>query len=157
MLRWSFVEYEVDKVVTELLGLNIEESILLTSTLSVRQKISILQESVFISLLEGDDKKRYLKLIDKLFSNTKDRNTVAHSMFFASDDGSSVEFFKVKKNKDKSEFPMIKWDMQEFATRFKQLDDLVSDLRGLRENLDRFKNARSHAEALCDFQTTRPL
>ena len=153
MLRWSFVEYEVDKVITELLGLNIEQSILISSTLSVRQKISILQESAFFSLLKGDDKKRYQKLIEKLFSNAKDRNTVAHSMFFASNDGSSVEFFRVKKNKDKSEFPMIKWDMQEFATRFKQLYDLSLDLDDFRENLGRFKTAGSLAEALSMSQT----
>ena len=153
MLRWSFVEYEVDKVIAEILKLNFEQSHLLSYTLSVAHKVNMLRVLINSSPLSEDDKKRFKKVICKLRKSAQVRNIVAHSMFSPSRDGTAVQFIRVITDNKKVEFPETKWNEQDFATRFNQLDDLALDLTALREKWTKLKPIYSLAEALSKAKT----
>ena len=156
MLRWSVVEYELDGVIREIMRLDVEQSHFLSHSLSVARKIDLLQKLINSSFLEEDDKEQSKKIIGKLYSSASDRNMVAHSMFFPSEDGLAIEFFRVKTIDKKLKMPMIKWDGKKFKTRLKQLDDLALDLGALRKKMGKLKSSLL-ASVLSAGHLTRPL
>jgi hypothetical protein len=94
MCQWTHLEYEISRSIHKILGLFHAEGSIVTSSLQVRDKISILR-----SLLEFHSRERMSdqwrsetnRFFTKLSDLIPDRNFVAHTYFEPTDDGSENE------------------------------------------------------------------
>lgn len=139
MSAWAFLESELNAGIRTLSGLGSMESAIITANMQVRDKINALRTLLVLFSLEEDEKAAE-RLMTKIGNMSKDRNTVAHTMFWPQEKGSGVEFSRIKA-RGKLETLSVIWSAKQFDEKVARMHELQHQLKDAVKSAARLRQA----------------
>ena len=135
MFAWALVENAINQLVGTVLNVDPVESVILSKTLRVNQKLEMLELLTTHNLIEERVKARCKSLIPALKRLSRVRNTAAHSVFAPREDRSAVRFYDVKQGSGELKFSTMEWTERDFQEHLQKLLDLKNELEALKDKL----------------------
>lgn len=149
MSAWAFLESQLNVGIRTLSGLDSMESAIITANMQVRDKINALRTLLVLFSL-AEDEKAAGRLMAKIENMSKDRNTVAHTMFWPQKKGSGVEFSRIKA-RGKLETLSVVWSTKQFDEKVARMHELQDQLKDAVKSAAKLRRAWLRLQA-----STRP-
>ena len=134
---WSFVEFEINKDIQKLVGLESLEGPILTANMQVRDKIFALKTLLHVFAANDADRAVSVEILKRASDMSAHRNTVAHNMFWRHE-GGGVEF-SITKAKGKLSFPNVIWSESDFAEKTAAMAAIKGELKAAVATATRFR------------------
>ena len=140
MSKWATAEHTANEVIAAALDLTPMYSHLLSTTITIANKLELAKTMVFLSDMNQKEKKHYNKQIGLFGDHIQYRNIIAHCMFYVSDNGNTVNFIRAANRgrlllADGSTLQTTRWTLTQFERRIKVLEQLSIELIGLQEKV----------------------
>ena len=135
MKEWSIVEIGIDRVVAGALRLDSTQALVVSKSLQLRAKISLINAMISLLPKPDEDESIFKQVRRELDQLTKDRNAIVHSTFHASENRRQVHFFGANITDGQPDLLLHSWTRQDFYDRFKRMHDLLGELEELRKIL----------------------
>jgi len=137
LYRWSVMESKIKEAITKSLGLNIVQGAIVTSNISLRDKIYILKTAVDLSEIKPkEEREKFKSVLQKVANYSPTRNMVAHDRFEPVKDKLGVRFGVIKA-KGKLNIPHTEWSEDKFQEEFEKIEGFSREIDNLKSKLDR--------------------
>ena len=136
----GIAEYSEDEVIASALDLTPIQIHLLATTIPVANKFALTKTMIVLSDMKEKEKAHYTKQVNRFLGQTEHRNTIAHCMFYVSEDANTINFIrfavrgKLAIDKD-SNIQTTRWTVAQFENHFRVLDNLSDELTELQEKV----------------------
>jgi len=147
MKEWAVAEYNLDELIQTDLGINILQSVVLSTVMSVYQKFNIAKTLISSSAMNEEDKKSFCDLESQCNNLNSQRNTIAHCIFFPTENGSKLKFARFA-NQGKLEIMISedKINFKNFEYTSEEFEDLLQEIKTFSEKLKTAKKKLSQAK-----------
>jgi hypothetical protein len=138
---FAHMEAEVDEAIAKILSMTNQQKYVLSSNMQFHNKIHTLSTLLDLSYLGSIDKRRYVKILNKMLGfASNDRNKFAHVRFFASPTSDGVQFFVVQAKGSLQELD-LDWDVTRFEQAYAALDSCREAIMEIKQRIDRINSA----------------
>ena len=148
MNEWSLIEFGLDRVISGCLELSNTQSFVFSKTLRFSMKMKLIKLMINALIKYEPDNKKAKGLLKKIRSVYQNRNTIAHSYFRESNDGTHVQFLMISVDEDSTGLTTKRFFEPDFIDCFDTMKNIEKELEELRETLRKSSDANKLIEAL---------
>lgn len=145
MQEFAFLEFKLQSVISDCLGLNVAQGLILAKNMKYGDKVAACYSMAMLSATDEAQRTVYRRQFKKLFEIGTTRNFIAHTQFMETADGQAVSFFKIQARGD-FDLPNADWTIELFEAEFEKMDEARKDLIALTAHL----NAEKYRQTLID-------
>lgn len=127
---FAIMESQLNSAIATALKLNALQAAIVCKNIQLRDKIKITRTLLSVSLLGGDEKKEFDKVLVRIGEVSNDRNMVAHDVFLSHKASGGVEFI-VTKAAATLQFPDVFWSVDDTEARSDELLAIGEKLKAL--------------------------
>ena len=150
MAKWAIVERRIDNAIAEALGLDYPQKLVICTALSTYKKLEALKTLIGLAFPDGDDKKRFLKLMRKLSKIKERRNALCHRLLSPTNDGTALILVQEKLKGGDTSWEEKKLSTKEFFKDLSALDELIEEMNVLERKIKQDKPLRRLLDVLSE-------